>query len=157
MEYGTRSRSEHGLVWLIIASVLGVLILFVAYSFWPHTLSSTTVTVGAKTFYADVADTEELRSIGLNEHPSLPDDQAFLMVYDRNDVWPVTTSEIDFPVDIVWINENKQVVYIAKKARPTGTGIFKPNGKSRYVLLLSAGSIDRYGLKPGKTVEFEDR
>lgn len=157
MEYGTRSRGEHGLVWIIIAAVLGVLILFVAYSFWPSNLSSTTVTVGAKTFYADVAATEELRAAGLTERRSLADDQAFLMVYDSDEVWPVETRKIDFPVDVAWIDDDKRVVFIAKNARATGTGtgIFKPKGVSRYVLLLPAGSIDKYAIKPGKAVKFE--
>ena len=155
MEYGTRSRGEHGLVWLIIAGVLGALILFVVYSFWPNELSSTTVTIGAKTFHADVADNEELRKTGLGEHTSLSGDSAFLFAYDSDDVWPVQTADIDFPVDIVWVNAENEVVFIAKKAKSTGTGVFKPQGKSRYVLILPAGSISQYTIKPGKTVKFE--
>lgn len=155
MEYGTRSRAEHNLVWVGITFVLGVLLLFVAYKFWPSSLNTTSVSVGAKTFQADVADTEDRRAAGVTGLTSLADDHALLMVYDYNNDWAVRTEGNNFPVDIVWISETKKVVYIAKEARPSATSTYKPGGKSRYVLLLPAGALMKYGISVGKPVNFE--
>lgn len=154
MEYGTRSRTEHKLVWLIMFLIIGALIAFVSSTFWPSVFSSTPVTIGAKTFYADVAHTEELRKIGWAGR-ELSEDQALLFAYDYDGIWAVKTSGAPHAIDIVWINSLKKVVYIAKNAPPSLDTIYKPRGKSQYVLQLSAGSIDKYNIVPGKSVGFE--
>lgn len=155
MEYGTRSRAEHNIIWAIIFMIVTALIGFVSYSFWTSAFVSTPVTIGPKTFYADVANTDELRKIGLVGRNTLDEDQALLLMYDREDVWPVRTKGLKYPIDIVWINSMKKVVYIARKAQPSTVNVYKPHGKSRYILQLTAGSIDKYNILPGKTVGFE--
>ena len=155
MEYGARSHAEHNLVWIGIMLVVGALVLFVAWKFWPDSLGATDVSVGAKTFRADVADTEERRSAGVTGLGMMSDDQALLMVYDYNGEWPVRTEGNKFSVDIAWISEGKKVVYVAKDARPSSTRTYKPGGKSRYVLIVPAGAMTKYNISPGKTVNFE--
>lgn len=153
MEYGARSGAEHKLVWVGVLGILGLLVAFVAYTFWPS-IGSTTVTIGPKTFHAEVADTEELRQLGLTQQTMMRDDQALLMVYDYDDVWPIQTKDMKFPIDIVWIGQNKKVMYVAKNARPSSNSVYRPGGKSRYVLQLPAGSTTKYSVSVGKQAEF---
>lgn len=155
MEYGARSHAEHNLVWVGIMFAVGLLILFVAYKFWPSSLHATSVSVGTKTFQADIADTEDRRSAGVSGLSTMSDDQALLMVYDYSDVWAVRTEGNHFPVDIVWISDAKKVVYTAKEARPSSKSTYTPGGKARYVLLVPAGTVAKYSLSVGKTVNFE--
>jgi uncharacterized membrane protein (UPF0127 family) len=52
--------------------------------------------------------------------------------------------DMKIPIDIVWLNSNKQVVYMAKDAEiPTDSNyrIFIPKKPAKYVLELPAGSI----------------
>lgn len=153
MEYGARSGAENKLVWVGILGIIGLLIAFVAYTFWPN-MSAVTVTIGPKTFHAQVADTEERRQVGLTNLATLRDDQALLMVYASEDVWPVQTKGMKVPIDIVWLGGDKRVAYLAKDARPSATSIYRPGGKSRYILQLPAGSVAQYGISVGKSVEF---
>lgn len=156
MAYGSRGRYEHAFVWILIFGVVGLLVAFVAYFFLPHTGSSTQVRIGAKTFYADVVATDERQDAGLKGAASLPEDRALLMVHPRDDVWPVATDELQVPIDIVWITSEKKVAFVAKKAQPKPRTMYRPPGDSRYVLQLPEGSIGRYNISPGKTVEFEE-
>lgn len=155
MEYGARSHAEHGLVWVGIVATVILSIGFVAYTFWPSTMTSTSVSVGAKTFLATVADTKEERALGLTNLKTLPDNQALLVVYDHEDVWPIRTTGLVFPIDIVWLSGDKKVVYVAKDAKPSVTAKYTPGGKSRYVLQLPAGSVAKHNITVGKSVKFE--
>lgn len=155
MEYGARSHTEHNLVWVIIVAAVGLLVMFVAYTFWPSVAGSTTVSIGAKTFYADVADTVETRQTGLTQYSAMKNDQALLMVYEYDNVWPVSTKGLKFPVDIAWITTNKKVAYVVREAEPSSNRTYTPAGKTRYVLQLPSGSIARYGIAPGTAVKFD--
>lgn len=153
MEYGGRSSVEHKLVWVGIIGIVALLLTFVAYTFWPYE-RSTAITIGPKTFYAEVADTEESREAGLTQRTALKEDQAFLIVYDANDIQPITTRDMQFPVDIVWIDQNKKVAFVARNAVPSVTGVYRPSGKTRYVMMLSAGATAKYSITVGKQIEF---
>lgn len=153
MEYGARSGAEHKLVWVGVLGILGLLVAFVVYTFWPST-TPTTVTVGPKTFRAQVADTEELRQLGLTQQTTMRDDQALLLVYSYDDVWPIQTKDMKFAIDIAWLNQDKKIMYVAKNARPSSSSVYRPGGKSRYVLQLPAGSIVKYNISVGKQAEF---
>lgn len=157
MEYGGRSTTEHRIVWFGIFAIVALMVAFVVYSFWPSATAATSISVGPKTFYAEVADTDELREVGLREHAALGDDQAMLLVYPADDVWVLETDEVDFPVDMVWITHDKKVAYVAKNTPPNSSKLYRPGGKARYVLQLPAGSVAKYGIAPGKMIEFEYR
>lgn len=153
MEYGGRSNAEHKLVWVAVFGAVGLLIMFVAYTFWPSVVSSTNVTIGPKTFYADVADTDEKRARGLTQLSALSEDRALLMIYDYDNVWPISTKGLKFDVDIVWLDNNKRVLYLSKNAQPSA--MYRPSGKSRYVLQMPGGSITKYNITVGKQVKFD--
>ncbi|MBH1980354.1 DUF192 domain-containing protein [Candidatus Saccharibacteria bacterium] len=155
MEYGARSHAEHSLVWIGIVATILLSIGFVAYTFWPSTMGATNVSIGAKTFQAAVADTNEKRALGLTDLKVLPENQALLVVYDREEVWPIQTKGLAFPIDVVWLSANKKVAYVAKDAKPSTTATYTPGGKSRYVLQLPAGSIVRHNITVGKSVKFD--
>ncbi len=155
MEYGARSHAEHGLVWVGIIATVILSIGFVAYTFWPSTMTSTSVSIGAKTFLATVADTKEERALGLTNLKVLPDNQALLVIYDHEEVWPIHTKGLLFPIDIAWLGSDKKIVYIAKGAKPSATATYTPGGKSRYVLQLPAGSIMKHNIVVGKSVKFD--
>ena len=155
MEYGSRSHAEHNIVWIGIIACVGLLVMFIAYTFLPSASASMSVSVGAKTFQAHIADTEDERVTGLASFETLAEDQALLVPYEYDAVWTVQTKGLNFPIDIVWVTANKRVAYVAKDAQPSATATYKPGGKSRYVLQLPAGSVVKYGITAGKPVNFE--
>ena len=155
MEYGSRSHAEHNIVWIGIIACVGLLVMFIAYTFLPNAAASTSVSIGAKTFQAEVADTGEKRASGLSGFETLAEDQALLVPYEHDAVWTVQTKGLNFPIDIVWVTANKRVAYVAKDAQPSATATYKPGGKSRYVLQLPAGSVVKYSITAGKPVNFE--
>jgi len=61
-------------------------------------------------------------------------------------------------LDIIWIDENKEVVFIKRNAKPCRADpceIFKPDKNAKYVLEINGGLAERIGLRVGDSLEFE--
>ena len=64
-----------------------------------------------------------------------------------------------FPIDIIWLNNNFEVVFIAKNAQPCGEKEclnIIPSKPARYILEINAGEADRIGLQLGNKASYED-
>lgn len=102
-----------------------------------------------------IADTEEKREKGLGDTESMPDSTAMLFVFDEPDTYAFWMKDMKFPIDIVWLNENKEVVHIVESAMPESyPENFVPPQKSQYVFELNAGLVSKYGIKVGNILDF---
>ena len=60
-------------------------------------------------------------------------------------------------LDIIWIDENKEVVFIKRSAKPCRADpceIFKPDKNAKYVLEINGGLAEKIGLRVGDGLEF---
>ena len=63
--------------------------------------------------------------------------------------------DMNFPLDILWINDNFEIVGIEKKILPqTYPKIFGEKYLSSYVLEVSAGYCDKNNIKIGDKIIF---
>lgn len=103
----------------------------------------------------DLAKSEETRKAGLSGRTSLQSDQGMLFVFDEVGKYAFWMKEMNFPIDIIWIDQNLEVNYIKKNALPSSyPETFSPNLDSLYVLEVNAGFSERNNLKRGDKVEF---
>jgi uncharacterized membrane protein (UPF0127 family) len=62
---------------------------------------------------------------------------------------------MSFPIDIVWIDKNKNVIGILEDVDPdTYPNIFFPPSPVKYVLELNAGYADKNGIASGTPLTF---
>ena len=62
------------------------------------------------------------------------------------------------PLDIIWINKDKEVVFIKRNAKPgreKSHPPIHPHKKALYVLEINAGVADSMGIKIGDKARFE--
>jgi uncharacterized membrane protein (UPF0127 family) len=60
-----------------------------------------------------------------------------------------------FPLDIIWLSPNKQVVYIQPDAKPSSyPRAFCPAQPAKYVIELNSGQAMSNQIKIGQTLEF---
>jgi uncharacterized membrane protein (UPF0127 family) len=52
--------------------------------------------------------------------------------------------DMNFPIDIIWLDKDKKVVYIVKNAPPESYPYehFEPKEEARYVLEVAAGTVE---------------
>jgi len=121
-----------------------------------------TVRVGDQVIYADVADTETSRAVGLSDHSSLPADEGMLFVFDGNNNFPLVfwMKGVIFPIDILWIDDGA-IVQVDKNVLPEEPGtsendmaLYPAHQEVDYVLEVNAGFSDTYNVVPGTPVEF---
>lgn len=92
-----------------IAFLLSILVLF----FYTKNPLIPKVQIRNKVFSVDVAITEPQVKKGLGGRQSLSNDYGMLFVFDRKDRYSFWMKDMQFPIDILWINDNK-IVDISK-------------------------------------------
>lgn len=105
---------------------------------------------------ARVADDHEERVQGLSGTDPLGDDEGMLFVFDQPDIQAIWMKDMRYDLDIVWLDESGQVVYVVSGAKaPQGIGelpVYKNTDPAKYVLELPAGKATEYGLAEGVEV-----
>lgn len=108
-------------------------------------------------FLAELALTGEKRNLGLMLRQHLNADEGMLFVYNEEAYPGIWMKNMLISLDIIWINKDKEVVYIFKNASPCGVGscsTMKPVKAAKYVLELNSGTADEIGLAVGDKAEF---
>ena len=108
-------------------------------------------------FCVELARTHSARTRGLKFRERLGDREGMLFIFEAEDFYGFWMKDTLIPLDIVWIGENKKVVFIKKNARPCKTEkcrVIYSEQPAKYVLELNAGSVDKIGLELGDTLTF---
>jgi len=142
------------ILWPMGAAVLLILVIvLIKISSLPE---STRVCFKDNCFGATVARTPFETARGLM-YQNIDKNDAMLFVFKTpvNDkFWMKNTLE---PLDIIWINENKQVIFISKNTPICENDPCPSYGteqKSLYVLEIKGGTADQIGLNIGDKLEF---
>jgi hypothetical protein len=118
-------------------------------------IETTAVSIGGAILNATISDTEEERNLGLSGRGSLPPGEGMLFVFDYPDFQGFWMQDMKFPIDIIWVDENKKIIYAKEDATPESyPEIFQPEELALYVLEVSAGFFSEHKIKIGDTVEF---
>lgn len=120
--------------------------------------SNVTAAVGGKTYKLILAKTDIEKQKGLSGRSSLPSDSGMLFVFENKDTHAFWMRDMKFPIDIIWIDENKVVDFVenvpapAANQDPTTLPIYKPAAAANYVLEVNAHEITKQKIKKGDTV-----
>jgi uncharacterized membrane protein (UPF0127 family) len=152
------SRRKEALSWLSVIFVLLIVGAAALYILWPQMQPHATLRVGDGVFKAQVARTNEARAQGLSNTATLRSDQAMIMVYGKDDEWAVWMKDMNYPIDIVWLDKDKKVVHIVKNAPPESYPYeqFTPKKEARYVLELPAGTVGNKSIVIGGQATFDE-
>ena len=107
-----------------------------------------------------VASTADVRKKGLSNIDSLPINEGMLFVFDQKGRYSFWMKDMKFPIDIIWIDENKKIVNISKNAIPEPKKADKDLTKYdssydvKYVLEINAGLAGANNLQIGDLVNF---
>lgn len=101
-----------------------------------------------------IADTPAQRSRGLMYVRRLPPDGGMLFVLDS--AGPVTfwMRNTFVPLDIIFVNNAKTVISIAKNTTPLSDALIPSHGDARYVVEVNAGYCEAHGIKQSDTIGF---
>ena len=148
-----RSSTTIILIIGLVLILVGLVVSFTLTTFKP----TTQVRLGSGVYSLWLADNDTTRIQGLSNVDKLHLNGGLLMAYDNNDTHGIWMKDMNFPLDLIWLDNNKKVVYIVKNAPPENpvSTVYVPKDPSRYVLELPAGSVKKAGIKTGDTATFK--
>jgi len=141
----------------IIFLSVTVIVLLIIFFLKKPSGKYTNVKVGNTQIRAEIADTFITRTKGLMFRKSLPENEGMLFIFNEEGYHGFWMMNMSFPIDIIWIDKEKKVVYIEKNAQPCGLicSSYIPKEKAMYVLEVNANFTEEHGIKIGSSLEFE--
>ena len=115
------------------------------------------VSINNYTLLTDLSITHEEIIKGLSSKSSLKENEGMLFVLNSSSRRGFWMKDMKFAIDVIWLNENKEIVDIKKTLDPcvSNCPVYYPDRESKYVLETVAGFADKQNLKVGDTVFFE--
>ena len=107
------------------------------------------ITLGNKQFQVKEAKTAEQKQKGLQGVNELPENEGMIFYWDEPDLIEMWMRGCDIPLDIIYINEDQEVIDV-KQGKPNDDTLLGVEN-TMYVVELNAGS----GVKIGDDLEFE--
>jgi len=106
----------------------------------------------------EIADTHKKRSLGLGKRTSLKKGWGMLFVFDKRKQQRFWMKGMQFPLDIVWL-DNHRIVHIIHNAKPANSReepeVMTSPVPVNFVLEISAGRAAKLLLKTGQLMKFK--
>jgi len=142
----------------IVSGVLVLVLLAFLFIFWPNFVKqSVSLKLGNGGFSAKIALNDLQRAKGLSGVKEMSADKALIMAFPYEDHWKIWMKDMNIPLDIVWLDKNKKVIYIVKNASPadSSTKIFEPKTLAKYVVEVPAGVVKDKLIDVGQVADFK--
>lgn len=106
-----------------------------------------TIRVGDQELFVEIADTLQLQVRGLSGRPSLGEQEGMLFVYESPQILSFWMKDMNFAIDIIWIDGNRAITGIIANISPdTFPQTFSSVSPAQYVLEVPAGWAERHGV-----------
>lgn len=102
----------------------------------------------------EIADDDYQTETGLMYRKSMPTNQAMLFIFKEEGMLAFYMKNTEFPLDIVYVNKNLEIVGIHKNAQPFSETSLPSDALALYVLEINAGLSDQWGLAIGDKIEW---
>ncbi len=106
---------------------------------------------------AELAVTDLERQRGLMHREAVHEDQGMLFVFSSEDFYSFWMKNMNFAIDILWLDKEKRIVHIEEKVPPCQSWdcpSYAPDLPAMYVLELQAGMVERHHIELMQRVDF---
>ena len=103
---------------------------------------------------AAVADDDKERSQGLMDVRDLPADKGMLFIFKENKPRGFWMANTPLPLDIIFVNADKQIVRIHHNAQPFSEESLASDKPAKYVIETNAGYTVSHDIQEGMSVAF---
>jgi len=119
-----------------------------------------TIQINGHVFNIEIADSDAERYQGLSGREDLAENAGMLFVFDDYQIRTFVMRDMNFPLDIIWIKDNRVVgcekdVPVLEVITQVITQVISPEAIN-YVLETNAGMCEEYDIKFGDKVIFEN-
>jgi uncharacterized membrane protein (UPF0127 family) len=114
------------------------------------------VYIGNTCIRVDIVDSGREREQGLMFRDGLDEDQGMLFIFEKEGKYCFWMKNMNFPLDIIWINRDNKIVDIKKNVpcSQDNLEVLVPNDSAIYVLEVNAGFADKNKIEIGDRISF---
>ena len=150
----TASARNFILTYGVTAVLLALVVLTFVRFFGPGN-GVTTLQAGRHGYQLSIVTTAHDQQKGLGGRASMPEDSGMLFVFPAEAPRCFWMKDMRFPLDIIWLSKQKQVVYVQSEVSPaTYPDDFCPPQGAQYVIELNSGEAARAGITVGEKLTF---
>ena len=137
--------------------------------YWTLDIQNTLNTKTGEIIFVEIADTSEKQEQGLSGKSKLNEfvrdqkirTEGMLFVFEKPEILNFWMKDMNFDLDMIWLDENFKIVHIEKNAlassydnnNPASSTIFtNGNNLAKYVLEINAGLSNELNLREGDTL-----
>jgi uncharacterized membrane protein (UPF0127 family) len=147
---------KNNIIYFIIVIIFVVLLFFIPQKYNLTDIKG--IKIAGQTLKADLALTEAEQTQGLSGRGGLNADEVMIFIFDHPGHYPFWMKDMNFSIDMIWLDSSMRVVYIKENATPESYPLtFGPQttpDNSKYVLEVVSGFSAKNNLKVGDKVEF---
>lgn len=140
---------------LLILGIIGVII--IATTIWlvfftKEPQNTTKLVINNTVIEIEILDTPEERSKGLSGREILLSNKGFWFVFEELGFYYFWMKDMNFPIDIIWIDENYKIIDITENLLPnTYPKSFTSKEKALFILEVSTGFVKKHNIKIGES------
>ncbi|KAF6244039.1 hypothetical protein C6988_00145 [Nitrosopumilus sp. b1] len=119
-----------------------------------------TIKLDGMVLEVQIADTEPRRVRGLMFQNQLPYDEGMLFVFDTPGQYSLWMLNMQFPLDMIWFDEQGRVVHIEENVPPCKTALEtatctgkSPGGFASYILEVTGGFVEKFNITEDSVLE----
>lgn len=143
--------------WVLFVIVLGIMsVLLYLFEHRPvhiiavDRVALTELSLASTTVNVELARTTAERDRGLSGRLTLAPDHGMLFLFDHPDTYGFWMPEMQFPIDIIWLDANWRIVDIAHSVAPESyPHVFMPKAPATFVLEVASGLSKQSGWHEG--------
>lgn len=102
----------------------------------------------------EFANSPSERELGLMYRQTMQQNQGMLFVFPDEQIRTFYMKNTFLPLDIIYINANKEIISIVKNARPMDETSLPSEKPAKYVLEINAGLTDAWGIEIGDHISY---
>lgn len=109
-------------------------------------------------FEVEIANTPEKREKGLMFREALKENEGMFFIFEKEGNYPFWMKNTLIPLDIIWLSENGEIVFIKENAQPCTESYcpsIVPNKEAKYVLEIKAGISKNINLNVGEKAKIK--
>lgn len=152
---------KNKMIWILVLCV----VILLGFLFWQFSnfrlqrqvgYNISKACVGENCFDVELAEDNLQIEKGLMFRESLSENKGMIFVFNKEANYPFWMKNTLIPLDIIWINNKKEIVYISQYAQPCKTFFcpqINPQKKAKYVFEINAGLCQKFDIHIGQTVD----
>lgn len=120
-----------------------------------------TIKIDDQVLQVQIADTEPSRVRGLMFQDKLTYDQGMFFVFEKPGTYSMWMLNMQFALDIIWFDSDGNVIHIEENVPPcksalevqTCTTVNPESNEALYILEVTAGFVDKFGISENSVLE----